>query len=91
MLKSHFDLSEQTDQNYDIGCYMTCLFAKITEDGNGEICVTVEGEPIPIRRIIYQFVGSKDKLWLGKPKIFIVVQQEPSAVDDFGKVKIVGK
>ncbi|XP_059476775.1 uncharacterized protein LOC132197480 isoform X2 [Neocloeon triangulifer] len=56
--------------HYD--CTATFFFTTITES-NGEICIVVGNEKKPIGDVIHSFVGPKNDMWIGKPKLFYIV------------------
>ncbi|XP_059477280.1 uncharacterized protein LOC132197766 isoform X2 [Neocloeon triangulifer] len=76
-LESYYKFVEDKQQR-EVGCILTCFFAKISEVALGnarEICVNVGGGRIPLREIIHRSIGPKNSNWIGKPKIFFFVNQ----------------
>ncbi|XP_059488524.1 uncharacterized protein LOC132204199 isoform X2 [Neocloeon triangulifer] len=58
------------------GCFLTAIFAEITERDK-EVCVRFDDSEIPIGEIIHQFLGPENDKWIGKPKLFFVLEQSP--------------
>ncbi|CAB3380299.1 Hypothetical predicted protein [Cloeon dipterum] len=73
----------------DVGCVLTCIFGQVSEkiikekqadpefmrNPKKEICVLVDGEEKPITDILHRFCGPHNEAWIGKPKIFFILDQ----------------
>ncbi|CAB3387873.1 Hypothetical predicted protein [Cloeon dipterum] len=71
-----FYLREVCELEFDIGCVLTCLFGQVSENKDtNEVCVLVDGREVPVTDILHAFVGPNNDRWIGKPKIFFLVDQ----------------
>ncbi|XP_065336688.1 uncharacterized protein LOC135937463 [Cloeon dipterum] len=68
----------QEDFEGGVGCLLTCVFGKVVteHERSNEVCVCVEGKIMPVGDIMHNFIGPKNATWIGKPKIFFIIDQQ---------------
>ncbi|XP_059470720.1 uncharacterized protein LOC132193825 isoform X2 [Neocloeon triangulifer] len=72
----------------DYGCFAAFLFAKVTEQEEGEVCINLnENKKIPIGELIHRLLGPKNTDWVGKPKLFFLIDTQVAATDSTPKAK----
>ncbi|XP_065343666.1 uncharacterized protein LOC135941846 [Cloeon dipterum] len=70
-----------SELEHDVGCILTCIFGEVSENDAKEVCILVGQEKKPLTDILHSFVGPKNAKWIGKPKIFVLINQEASKRD----------
>ncbi|XP_059483362.1 uncharacterized protein LOC132201311 [Neocloeon triangulifer] len=66
----------------DYGCFAAFFFAEIVEDKEGQVCINLnEKVPTPIGKLIHGLLGPKNGDWIGKPKLFFLVDKKSTASD----------
>ncbi|XP_059489223.1 uncharacterized protein LOC132204619 [Neocloeon triangulifer] len=60
------------------GCFAAFFFAEVVEqEEDGQICIRLSGnEIIPIGDLIHGLLGPKNDDWIGKPKLFFLINQK---------------
>ncbi|XP_065336569.1 uncharacterized protein LOC135937349 [Cloeon dipterum] len=80
---------EVSELEPDVGCVFTFIIAKLSEkEDTREVCCRFGDEDIAITEILRNFIGPNNDKWIGKPKIFILVDQEATKTDAGGSMKI---
>ncbi|XP_065346624.1 uncharacterized protein LOC135943885 [Cloeon dipterum] len=64
-----------SELEHDVGCILTCMFGEVSENDAKEVCILVDQKKMPITDILHSFVGPKNAKWIGKPKIFVLINQ----------------
>ncbi|CAB3387870.1 Hypothetical predicted protein [Cloeon dipterum] len=76
------------EMEHDVGCVLTCIFCKVSEkERTREVCVLVSGEEKPIADILYRFIGPENDRFIGKPKIFFIIDQKTQECDSHSRSK----
>ncbi|XP_059470365.1 uncharacterized protein LOC132193609 isoform X2 [Neocloeon triangulifer] len=66
----------------DYGCFASFIFAELIELKDGEVCVRLnENVNKPIGELIHGLLGPKNDGWIGKPKLFFLVDTKYMASD----------
>ncbi|XP_065344341.1 uncharacterized protein LOC135942249 [Cloeon dipterum] len=75
-LREYLKQVQEFEIDEGVGCILTCLFCEIraTEHSN-EVYVLVKDYFESMKEILHNFVGSRNDRWIGKPKIFFVINQ----------------
>ncbi|XP_059479038.1 uncharacterized protein LOC132198814 [Neocloeon triangulifer] len=80
-IKKYFDdLVKKSWREY--GCFAAFFFANISESEDGQICIDLSrGEKKPIGELIQTLLGAEANDWIGKPKLFFLIDQRTVAAD----------
>ncbi|CAB3380788.1 Hypothetical predicted protein [Cloeon dipterum] len=74
---------EVCDLENDVGCILSCFFGQISEEKDTkEICVLVDKSEVPVSEILHGCVGPNNEKLIGKPKIFILIDQKATMQHD---------
>ncbi|CAB3386911.1 Hypothetical predicted protein [Cloeon dipterum] len=65
-----------SELEHDVGCILTCMFGEVSANDAKEVCILVDRTKMPITDILHSFVGPKNAKWIGKPKIFVLINQD---------------
>ncbi|XP_059488362.1 uncharacterized protein LOC132204110 isoform X2 [Neocloeon triangulifer] len=85
-LNYYFSQSEKSWS--DFGCFAAFFFAEIAEQEDGQVCIRLnENEKVPIGKLIHRLLGPKNGDWIGKPKLFFLVDTKFVATDSAGVAK----
>ncbi|XP_065336620.1 uncharacterized protein LOC135937396 [Cloeon dipterum] len=80
---------EVSELEPDVGCVFTFLFGKLSEhEVTREVCCRFGDEDIAMTDILRNFIGPNNDKWIGKPKIFFLVDQEAATTDTLCSMKI---
>ncbi|CAB3385514.1 Hypothetical predicted protein [Cloeon dipterum] len=67
----------------NVGCIFTCFFAQVSETSDtNEVCVLMDSEEKKISEFLHGFIGPKNDKWIGKPKIFFILNQTETAMQN---------
>ncbi|XP_059480484.1 uncharacterized protein LOC132199609 [Neocloeon triangulifer] len=69
------------DEESDVGCVTVCYFAKLSVSKDAQICVWMEGNEVPVGFLVQNFVGPINEKWIGRPKLFFIINQCTSSDD----------
>ncbi|XP_065336571.1 uncharacterized protein LOC135937350 [Cloeon dipterum] len=89
--ESSLDLycKEVSELEPDVGCVFTFIIGKLSEkEDTREVCCRFGDEDIAITDILRNFIGPNNDKWIGKPKIFFLIDQEATKTDAGGCMKI---
>ncbi|XP_065346582.1 uncharacterized protein LOC135943844 [Cloeon dipterum] len=73
-LDSYFKICSGLE--HDVGCILTCMFGEVSEKDDKEVCILVDQEKKSFTDILHSFVGPRNPQWIGRPKIFLLINQE---------------
>ncbi|XP_059475119.1 uncharacterized protein LOC132196463 [Neocloeon triangulifer] len=74
---SHYFKQSEEDLWHKYGCFMAFIFAEISDQDDGKICIKVNGAiQKPAGEIIHGLLGPNNKDWIGKPKLFFFIDTE---------------
>ncbi|XP_065341952.1 uncharacterized protein LOC135940815 [Cloeon dipterum] len=80
-LELYCEDASKVDSN--VGCVLTCVFGRLSENPEQkEMCVLMDQTEVAVTDIVHSFIGPANDKWIGKPKIFIFVDQEASPKGD---------
>ncbi|CAB3388250.1 Hypothetical predicted protein [Cloeon dipterum] len=81
-LELYCEDASKVDSN--VGCVLTCVFGRLSETPEQkEMFVLMDQTEVAVTDIVHSFIGPANDKWIGKPKIFIFVdQQEESPKGD---------
>ncbi|XP_059478876.1 uncharacterized protein LOC132198710 [Neocloeon triangulifer] len=79
----YFSQSEKSWTDY--GCFAAFIFAEISEGEDGQIYIYLnENEKVPIGELIHGLLGPTNSDWIGKPKLFFLVDTKSTSTDNAG-------
>ncbi|XP_059468658.1 uncharacterized protein LOC132192631 isoform X2 [Neocloeon triangulifer] len=81
-LEYYFKKSEKSWTDY--GCFAVFFFAEIAE-GDEQVCISLnENDKVPIGKLIFGLLGPKIEDWIGKPKLFFLIDTKSTDADSAG-------
>ncbi|XP_059475272.1 uncharacterized protein LOC132196550 [Neocloeon triangulifer] len=82
-LKYYFNESDKSWTEY--GCFAAFFFAEVDEQDDGQVCIRLnKNEKYPIGQLIHRLLGPKNGDWIGKPKLFFLIDSKSEDKDSAG-------